>query len=102
MIKVQGMNICKFSYHFDRLFTDGSFQFALLPGCDANGNSSVFLSGLQLPKSVPIIENCCFIFCFPIRSKGAEPHQRQTSVGKRRMKSSILGYQKKYRTHSSV
>ena len=60
VIKVRGMNICKFSYHFDRLFTDGSFQFAVLPGCDANGHSSIFLSGLVIAK-VLYSENCCFV-----------------------------------------
>lgn len=65
VIKVRGMNICKFSYHFDRLFTDGSFQFAVLPGCDANGNSSVFLSGLVIAKVHT--QKTAVSFCFPIR-----------------------------------
>lgn len=87
VIKVQGMNICKFSYHFDRLFTDGSSQFALLPGCDANGNSSVFLSGLVIAQVGSILRKLLFCFVFQLGSKGAETGQRQTSVGKCRTKS---------------
>ena len=61
LIKVRGMNICKFFHHFDRLFTDGSFQLALLPGGDENGNSSVLLSGLVIAEVSSTLRNCCFV-----------------------------------------
>lgn len=58
VIKVQGMNICKFFHHFDRLFTDGPFQLALLPGGDENGTSSVLLPGWVIAEVSSTLRNC--------------------------------------------
>lgn len=86
VIKVQGMNICSSPIistdclqmdHFSLHFCQDAMQMVIpLYSCQS----------LVIAKVSSILRKLLFHFVFQLGSKGAEPHQRQTSVGKRRMK----------------